>query len=45
VSTTFGGGDGPVADTAPVVNFYSAGDEFGVFSDFAPFPFALDGDR
>lgn len=28
-----------------VVNFYSVGDEFGEFSNFAPYPIALDGER
>lgn len=28
-----------------VVNFYSVGDDFGAFSNFAPFPITLDGDR
>jgi ribA/ribD-fused uncharacterized protein len=27
------------------VNFYSVGDDFGQFSNFAPFPIALDGER
>ena len=28
-----------------VVNFYSTGDEFGEFSNFAAYPIALDGER
>jgi N-glycosidase YbiA len=28
-----------------VVNFYSVGDDFGEFSNFAPFPITLDGER
>jgi N-glycosidase YbiA len=32
-------------ETTRVVNFYSVGDEFGEFSNFAPYPFTLDGER
>ena len=28
-----------------VINFYSVSDEFGQFSNFAPFPINLDGER
>lgn len=28
-----------------IVNFYSVSDEFGQFSNFAPFPITIDGDR
>jgi N-glycosidase YbiA len=34
-----------MAETTGVVNFYSVGDEFGEFSNFAPYPFALDGEQ
>lgn len=34
-----------IAETTGVVNFYSVGDKFGEFSNFAPYPFALDGER
>jgi N-glycosidase YbiA len=34
-----------MAETTGVVNFYSVGDEFGEFSNFAPYPFTLDGER
>jgi N-glycosidase YbiA len=34
-----------MAETTEVVNFYSVGDEFGEFSNFAPYPFTLDGER
>ncbi len=34
-----------MAEAAGVVNFYSVGDEFGEFSNFAPYPIALDGKR
>lgn len=30
---------------AEVVNFYSVGDEYGAFSNFAPYPITLDGKR
>jgi N-glycosidase YbiA len=33
-----------MAETTGVVNFYSVGDEFGEFSNFAPYPFTLDGE-
>lgn len=32
-----------MSDPASVVNFYRVGDEFGEFSNFAPFPITLDG--
>src|SRR5438874_1586206 len=34
-----------MVDAAGVVNFYSVGDEFGEFSNFAPYPITLDGER
>src|SRR5690242_4494760 len=34
-----------MAEAAMVVNFYSVGDEFGEFSNFAPYPITLDGER
>ncbi len=34
-----------MTETTGVVNFYSVGDEFGEFSNFAPYPFTLDGER
>ncbi|WP_051039004.1 NADAR family protein [Chamaesiphon minutus] len=34
-----------MADTAGVVKFYSVGDEFGEFSNFALYPIALDGEQ
>jgi N-glycosidase YbiA len=34
-----------MAKTTEVVNFYSVGDEFGEFSNFAPYPFTLDGEQ
>lgn len=34
-----------MADAAGAVNFYSVGDEFGEFSNFAPYPITLDGER
>ncbi len=34
-----------MAETTGVVNFYSVSDEFGEFSNFAPYPFALDGEQ
>ena len=34
-----------MAEMTGVVNFYSVGDEFGEFSNFAPYPFTLDGER
>jgi ribA/ribD-fused uncharacterized protein len=34
-----------MAAPANVVNFYSVGDEFGEFSNFAAFPITLDGER
>jgi N-glycosidase YbiA len=33
-----------MAETTGVINFYSVGDEFGEFSNFAPYPFTLDGE-
>jgi len=33
-----------MADAAGVVNFYSVGDEFGEFSNFAAYPIVLDGE-
>lgn len=35
----------PMAEVAKVVKFYSVGDEFGEFSNFAPYPITLDGER
>src|SRR5260221_13150408 len=34
-----------MADAIGVVNFYSVGDEFGEFSNFAAYPITLDGER
>jgi N-glycosidase YbiA len=34
-----------MAEMAGVVNFYSVSEEFGEFSNFAPYPFTLDGER
>lgn len=34
-----------MADATRVVRFYSVGDEFGEFSNFAPYPISLDGER
>lgn len=34
-----------MAEITRVVNFYSVSDEFGEFSNFAPYPIALDGER
>jgi N-glycosidase YbiA len=34
-----------MAEITGVVNFYSVSDEFGEFSNFAPYPFALDGEQ
>ena len=34
-----------MAETPVVVNFYSVGDEFGEFSNFASYPITLDGER
>ncbi len=34
-----------MAEITGVINFYSVGDEFGEFSNFAPYPFVLDGER
>jgi ribA/ribD-fused uncharacterized protein len=30
---------------ATIINFYRVGDEYGEFSNFAPYPIALDGER
>jgi predicted NAD-dependent protein-ADP-ribosyltransferase YbiA (DUF1768 family) len=32
-------------ESMDIVNFYSVSDDFGQFSNFAPFPIALDGER
>jgi N-glycosidase YbiA len=34
-----------MAEAPRVVNFYSVGDEYGEFSNFAPYPITLDGER
>jgi N-glycosidase YbiA len=34
-----------MTETTRVVKFYSVGDEFGEFSNFAPYPFMLDGEQ
>lgn len=34
-----------MSDPKQVINFYSVGDEFGEFSNFAAFPITLDGER
>ncbi len=34
-----------MVDSSDIVNFYSTSDEFGEFSNFAPYPIALDGER
>lgn len=34
-----------MAKAAGVVNFYSVGDEFGAFSNFAAYPITLEGRR
>jgi N-glycosidase YbiA len=34
-----------MAEAAGVVNFYSVGDEFGEFSNFAPYAITIDGER
>lgn len=34
-----------MAEVSGVVKFYSVGDEFGEFSNFAPYPISLDGEQ
>jgi N-glycosidase YbiA len=33
-----------MAEMTGIVKFYSVGEEFGEFSNFAPYPFTLDGE-
>jgi N-glycosidase YbiA len=33
-----------MAETTGIINFYSVSDEFGEFSNFAPYPFTLNGE-